>query len=267
MSRFKGRFMMELRTDRFKFKKLFPDKAKHFAQKLHIKADEIEFVRKGIPIDPKDIEVKEGERAAIRLITTPHLDRDGEILIPHGAVLDDFRQSPSVLYAHDYKGLPIGHDQWIKVQKEGIIAKTSYAKHQFAEDVFQCVKHKDLNSNSVGFIPVEAVKPEDKKDFEALQDTLEKDYGIDKKESGKAKNIYTKWIMLEHSDVPVASNAQSLNLAVSKGEIEIKSERLRKDLEIEVVKDVPDKEIEVELVTHPVAKETMPSVTTHGRGM
>ena len=106
--------MQELRTDRYKLKELFPEKAKKYAQKLKTKATELEFIRKGIPIDPKDIEIKEGERAAIRLVTTPHLDRDGEILMPHGAMLDDFRQSPSVLYAHDYKGLPVGHDQWIK---------------------------------------------------------------------------------------------------------------------------------------------------------
>jgi len=237
---------MELRTDRYKLKSLFPDKAKKYAQKLHKKAGELEFVRKGIPIDPENIEIKEGERAAIRLVTTPHLDRDGEILIPSGAILDDFRQSPSVLYAHDYKGLPVGSDQWVKHVKEGILAKTVYAKHQFAEDVFQCVKDKHLNSNSVGFIPIEAVsKEEDKKLFAEQQDVLEKDYGIDKDESGKAKAIYTKWIMLEHSDVPVASNAQSLNLAVSKGETIIKSSRLKKDLEITVVKD---RELEIEVV-------------------
>ena len=131
--------MKELRTDRYKLKEIFPDKAKAYAQKLKIKAGELEYVRKGIPIDPKDIEIKEGERAAIRLVTTPHLDRDGEILIPHGAILDDFRQSPSVMYAHDYRGLPIGSDQWIKQVKQGILAKTVYAKHQFAEDVYQCV--------------------------------------------------------------------------------------------------------------------------------
>ncbi len=233
---------MELRTDRYKLKEIFPDKARKYAQKLKKKADTFEFIRKGIPINPKDIDIKEGERAAIRLVTTPHLDRDGEILIPSGAILDDFRESPSVLYAHDYKGLPIGHDQWIKPVKEGILAKTLYAKHQFAEDVYQCVKHKDLNSNSVGFIPVEAVPPEEKKRFKECQDILEKEYGIDKKESGKAKSIYATWIMLEHSDVPVASNAQSLNLAVSKGELVIISDRLKKDLEIEVVKD---KEIEI----------------------
>jgi len=234
--------MQELRTDRFKLKEVFPDKAKVYAQKLKIKAGELEYVRKGIPIDPGDIEIKEGERAAIRLVTTPHLDRDGEILIPSGAILDDFRQSPSVMYAHDYRGLPIGSDQWIKQVKQGILAKTVYAKHQFAEDVYQCVKDRHLNSNSVGFIPVEVVSQEDKKQFELTQGVLEKDYGISRDESVKAKNIYTKWIMLEHSDVPIASNAQSLNLAVSKGELVIHSDRLKKDLEIEVVKDI---EIEV----------------------
>jgi len=53
--------MQELRTDRYKLKELFPDKTKKYAQKLHKKAGEIEFIRKGIPIDPKDIGIKEGK--------------------------------------------------------------------------------------------------------------------------------------------------------------------------------------------------------------
>lgn len=256
---------MELRTDRYTLKDLIhgnkekglvpiketnPTKAQElgkYAQKLHRKLGDIVFVRKGIPIDPKDITIKEGERAAIRLVTTPHLDRDGEILIPSGAILDDFRQAPSVLYAHDYKGLPIGSDQWIKIVPQGILAKTAYAKHQFAEDVYQCVKDKHLRSNSVGFIPVEAVPPEEKKRFEECQDILEKEFDVGREESGKATAIYAQWIMLEHSDVPVASNAQSLNVAVSKGILNLQSERLKKDLEIEIMKEVEDKEIEVEL--------------------
>jgi len=244
---------MDIRTDRLKLKDVFPEKAKAYAKQLKTKAGEIEFVRKGIPINPDNIEIKEGERAAIRLITTPHLDRDEEILIPSGAVLDDFRQSPSVLFGHDYRSLPIGSDQWIKHVKEGILAKTIYAKHQFAEDVFQCVKDGHLNSNSVGFIPVEAVSKDggDAKKYDAALDMLEKEYGIKRKESEKARNIYTKWILLEHSDVPVPSNAQSLNLAVAKGELVIHSEKLRKELEIDVEMDAEkeDKEIDIEVVT------------------
>jgi len=260
---------MELRTDRYKLKEIFPERAKKYAQKLHVKADEIEYVRKGIPIDPADITIEEGERAAIRLITTPRLDRDGEILLPDGAILDDFRQSPSVLFSHKYDTLPIGKDVWIKPVKKGILAKTVYASHQFAEDAFQCVKGGFLNSNSVGFIPIEHIRQDDAR-FKDLVDRLEKEYGVPREEAETAKAIYTKWLLLEHSDVPVASNAQSLNLAVSKGELILDSKSMKEELGIEVdpapVPEVhttvcekgtdappvmPEPEVKVEVITKP----------------
>jgi hypothetical protein len=253
---------MELRTDRYKLKELFPDRAKKYAQKLHVKADEIDFIRKGIPIEPASISIEEGERAAIRYVTTPRLDRDNEILLPDGAILDDFRQSPSVLYAHDYHGLPIGKDVWIKPGKGGILAKTVYANHAFAEDVFQCVKGGFLNSNSVGFIPLEAVTPNDKESFGLMQEMLEKDYNIPRDESGRAKTIYTRWIMLEHSDVPVASNASSLNVLVAKGEI-ILNDRLKKDLGVE---DVPDFQEPTELADDIIEKQEAEVVTCQNCG-
>lgn len=222
---------MELRTDRFKLKDVFPDRAGRYAQRLHIKADDLDYVRKAIPLNPEETTIEEGERAAIRLVTTPRLDRDDEILLPDGAVLDDFRASPSVLFGHDYGSLPIGRDAWIKVTRKGILAKTIYAQHQFAEDVFQCVKGGFLNSNSVGFIPVSKVTPDDKL-FGPLVDMLEKDYGVPREEAQRARNIYTKWILLEHSDVPIASNSQSLNLAVSKNELVIQSPSLKAELGI-----------------------------------
>jgi hypothetical protein len=238
--------MKEMRTDRYKLKDIFPKKAKHWSQRLHKKADEIEFIRKGIPLDPNEIIIEEGERAAVRWVTTPRLDRDNEILIPHGVMLDDFEESGKpVLWAHDYHGLPIGRDQWIKVKPQGILAKTEYANHAFAEDVFQCVKGKFLNSNSVGFIPVETITPSEAKPFKEWQETLEKVYGVSKEESGKAKNIYTKWILLEHSDVPIASNVGSLNIAVAKGELPLQTDRIKKDLEIRIEK--ANKMIEVKI--------------------
>jgi len=195
---------MDLITEKYKLKDLFPDKAAIFAESLDVKADEIDYIRKGIPINPINISIKEGERAAIRYITTPNLDRDGEILIPHGALLDDFRASPSVLFAHNYQSLPIGRDEWLTITDKGILAKTIYAKHQFAEDVWQSVKGGFLNSNSVGFIPVKKIEQTDKNNFAYWQRKLKDEYGIPFEESGRAKNIYTSWIMLEHSDVPVA---------------------------------------------------------------
>jgi AAA+ superfamily predicted ATPase len=258
---------MELRTDRYKLKDIiygnkekglialkelkttaaskFVESAHKISQKYHKRYEDIEFIRKGITIDPEDIEISEGERAAVRLITTPRLDRDNEILIPSGAILEDFQDNPVSLYAHDYTGLPIGSDRWIKKVKEGLLAKTFYARHQFADDVYNCVKDKHLRASSVGFIPLESATPEDREKFEQLQELLLKDYAVSKDESGKAKNIYSSWILLEHSDVPVPSNQYALNLAVGKNLLKIQSKRLIKDLEIEVVKD--DREIEIEI--------------------
>ena len=219
---------MDLRTDIYKFKELFPDKAGKYAQKLHIKADDIDFVRKQIPIDPEDIKVEDGERSVIRLITTPRLDRDSDILLPSGAMLDDFRAAPTCLFAHNYQSLPVAKDIWLKVTNKGILAKSQYASHAFAEDVYQCIKGGFLTSNSVGFIPAEII-PQDKKDeFAKYQDILEKDYGVDKEESSRARQIISKWILLEHSDVPVASNASSLNLSISKGVLPIKTQSFKK---------------------------------------
>jgi hypothetical protein len=104
----------------------------------------------------------------------------------------------------------------------------------------------------VGFIPVEAVSPENKADFKSVQDSLDKDFGITHEESGKAQRIYTKWIMLEHSDVPVPSNAQSLNIAVGKGELEISTNKFKKEMEIEII---DDEVIEIEDDEEPETKE------------
>jgi hypothetical protein len=235
---------MDLRTDRMKLTEVFPDLAKTWAKKLHIKADTIDYVRKGIPIDPSDITIEAGERAAIRYVSTPRLDRDGEILLPDGAVLDTFRDAPVVLYAHDYSGLPIGRDAWIKVTKKGLLAKTIYANHQLAQDVYDCVKDGFLTSSSVGFIPVESVGMGDK-DFQSITKRVSEEYGVPFDEVTKARRIYTKWVLLEHSDVPVPSNAQSLNVIVGKDI----SARLKKDMGVVEPEAEPAVEPVVEIDT------------------
>ena len=222
---------MNLNTQHLKLKDVFPKRVKDIAKEIKIKADDIEYVRKGIPIDSGDITVQKGERAVIRYITTANIDRDKEIIVPSGVMLDDFRKNPSVLYAHNYGALPVGKDIWIKEDEKGILAKTVYAKHQFADDVYNLVSDGFLNANSIGFIPVKSVTKKDK-EWKTVTEMLMKDYGIEEDNINKAERIYTKWILLEHSDVPVPSNPEALNLAVSKGEIEIYSDQIKKDLEI-----------------------------------
>ena len=247
---------MELFTERMKLKDILPEKARDIAKEYKLKEDDIEFIRKKTPLKAEDLTIEDGERAAIRYVNTADLDRDNEIVMPSGGQVNDFKKSPTVLYAHDYRGLPIGKDIWIKlVQGKGWLAKTVYAKHQLASDVYNLVKEKFLNTSSIGFIPLESAIP-DKKGWDKAKERVMSEYSIPEKIVDKAKRIYTKWLLLEHSDVPIASNISALNIAVGKG-LEIKSKELIDDLNIEII----DEKEEIELIEENKKVVTKPEET------
>jgi len=52
---------METITQRFKLKDIFPEKAKEIAKRYHRKADEIEFIRKGVT--PSEVKAAPEENA------------------------------------------------------------------------------------------------------------------------------------------------------------------------------------------------------------
>lgn len=227
---------MKMVTEHLKFADVFPEKAAEVAQRLHIKKDEIPFVRKYYTAEKDKTEVKKKERAVISYISTGIKDRDGEKLVPEGAVIENYKKNPVVPFAHDYRTIPPAKNMWIKRDEKGLIAKTVFAKNQRADELYRAYTEDVggtgplLSAWSVGFIPI------DWEDTEAK--ALEKDPNL-------PKRTYNKWEMLEYSAVPIPSCPEALTIAVEKGLI---SEGLQKELEIEVVKDVEDKEIEVELV-------------------
>jgi len=180
----------------------------------------------------------EGERAVIQYVSTRDLDRDGEILDPKGAMLDEFRKAPVVLWGHDYSSPPVGSDEWIKVDDEGygILSKSIYATTPRADEVLTLRQENHLRTSSVGFVPLEYVEPNGPGWAETTK-KLARRWAVDAAEHFKdVKRIHTKWLLLEHSDVSVPSNINALQLAVSKG-LDISPEMLR-DL------GVPDEEKE-----------------------
>lgn len=191
---------MDLITQRLKLKDIFPDKVDQLTKKYKFDKEEPEFIRKGISLMPEDLELLEGERAVISHITTGAKDRDNEIVDPAGVMLDDYNNNRVVLFAHNHSELPIGENLWIKSDEKGLVAKTRYAKHQKAEDIWQYRKDGFPMAESIGFIPMEWT------DFE--KGTPEYESGIRRK--------YNKWILLEYSDVPIPSNPEALTIAVAK---------------------------------------------------
>ncbi len=211
----------EFVTERLKLIDLYPDKAREVAKEYGLKEDEVELIRKGRvssqPVIDRDA------RTVINYISTDAIDRDNEVIEHKGVVLDDYVKNPIVPWAHDYRGLPIGKNLWIKPDRKGLVAKTYFLKHDFAEDVFDLYTEDikgtgpALKAWSVGFIPLK------------WKDAKRDDKVAEDERSQTVRRTYKKWLLLEYSAVPVPSNPEALTLMVEKGLI--KNEKLIKDIE------------------------------------
>ncbi len=189
-------------------------------------ASEIEQLMKDLPSDCKELgyrrtckvpaamDIKDGERADISLITTDTVDRDNEVMLPGGGDFKQFRKNPVVTFAHRYDELPIGRCAWLHRQKDekqnGWLAKTEYTSQPkdwqgawFPDAVWHMVKQKHLLAKSIGFLPLEMRAPE------------EKDI-IDRPELAKVKRIITKWLALEYAVAPVQSNPDAIVQTIAK---------------------------------------------------
>ncbi len=188
--------------------------------------EEIPFIRKGFELAESDLKLVAGERADIATISTLALDRDQEVLLPEGADLRFYRDNPIVPYAHNYHELPIGTSEWVKIDSRitptALLAKTRYASaaaNPKAEQVYLLIQEGILRAKSVGFIPIESKTSMDD-DWVAVVTKWRKRREAmltRKSREGDPRRIYTKWILLEQSPVPVPSNPEALGIAVSKG--------------------------------------------------
>jgi len=211
------KIVKDLVTQRLRLKDIYPEKADSLAREYNLKADEVELIRKGVIAEKS--EVDKDERAIINYISTDVKDRDNEILEHNGVILSDYRKNPIVPWAHDYRGLPIGKNIWIKKDKKGLIAKTVFLKHQFADEVYQLYTEDVAGTGpamkawSVGFIPLE------------WEGDIDEDEPKRGERDTRLKRRYKKWLLLEYSAVPVPSNPEALTLMIEKGLI--KSTKLK----------------------------------------
>lgn len=190
-----------------------------------------EYIRKGIV--PSDMEFNKGERSVISTISTLAVDRDEDVMLPEGMDNKHFLLNPVVPFGHKYGELPLGSAKWVNQYPDAnpveIRAKTIYASEKanpFAAQVLQYQREGHPLAKSIGFIPVKSVTPDDNAWDKAVKSWRQRRVesfemkGIkagDRPEESDPKRIYTDWILLEYSDVPIPSNPEAVNIAVSKG--------------------------------------------------
>lgn len=133
------------------------------------------------------------ERGTIEFtLTSKTIDRDGEVVLPAGVKMENFRKNPVFLWAHSRKDPSIGRviPETIRQTENDISATVEFdLDDPFAKMIFGKYQKKHLNAGSISFIPLEFGQP-------VFDD--------------QPGSTFTAIELLEFSGVPIPSNPQAL---------------------------------------------------------
>jgi HK97 family phage prohead protease len=91
-------------------------------------------------------------------MSTATIARDGHILVPQGARLDNYRSNPVFLWNHDVDNFPVGKAESVTVQGQQIVALVRFPPTGISARADECrglVKSGFINGVSVGFDPLD----------------------------------------------------------------------------------------------------------------
>ena len=155
------------------------------------------------------------ERAIVWTISTEDRDRDRDRIKQAGWDLKNYKKNPVVLYAHDYRSLPIGRslDVWVEESAKGPRLKalkqfTAQDENPMGHMIYKLAANKYLKTASVGFRPLVF-----KEDPEATEKDIEGAVFM--------PMLFEKTELLESSVVPVPSNPNALHEARSVSGIDL----------------------------------------------
>lgn len=134
----------------------------------------------------------EGRKVPFR-ISRSTVDREGDIIASDGWDFANFAKNPVVLWAHNYREMPVAKSSLPEVDGDSVRAVAEFAPadvNPFAEQVLQAYNSGYLNAVSVGFIPRKWAFSEDDG----------RTFGIDFEEQE----------LLEYSAVPVPAHPDAL---------------------------------------------------------
>lgn len=156
--------------------------------------------------------INKAEREVAHVITTANPDRVGDIVEAAGADMAHFLKHPVVVRDHSYKIEDIiGRAITLTVEEGGIFARTKYRDTPLGRDAFNLVA-EGLGAWSIGFRPIS---------FKAMKD-----------EKGITKGFrFTKWELLEYSQVAIPMNPDAVQNAVTRGWVS--SENVTKFFQVE----------------------------------
>jgi phage head maturation protease len=161
-----------------------------------------------------------GKGTFVAVVATNVYSRDGCVLEPRGGDLRQYARNPVVLWAHDYRGLPIGRSRKLGFADEGktvrLVSRGELHRETgLSREVWALLSRGCLNATSVGFkvyrvrklTPKEVgIKPKDK---EADEEAGEINF-----RPSDVRYRILEWEFLEYSIVPVPADPAALVMGI-----------------------------------------------------
>lgn len=168
------------------------------------------YLRKALVSDNQDVDDKERTDKAI--ITNTVLDRYQHVVDPDGVDTAAFSANAQVPFEHMYKALPVGRSLWASRQKSrtpeknGIVARTLYHTHDFANSVWELVKSGAMPAKSVGLLPM-SMRRLNEKDIKSRPELAE---------HAAETIVIDKSVLLEYSVAVIPVNPTTLTISIQK---------------------------------------------------
>jgi len=146
--------------------------------------------------------------------STATMDRDREVLIPKGVIIDSFMKNPVMLNIHQMKQVPVGRVVSIQVAEEMITFDFEFYDDEPSAAIERMYQTGFMNAFSVGFLP-KAYIPTWNLDEGITSIAVELPDGTSRtvdlsQYDPKPWGIIPQWELLEISPVPVPSNPDAL---------------------------------------------------------
>lgn len=118
---------------------------------------------RGFDFPSDSVELKEFDdktRSFLAVASTEQSDRMADKVSIKGIDLDNYMKNPVVMWAHDYRQLPLGISLDIEknTRKKQLIFRPSFDDHEFAVKVYNSYLKRIMRGFSIGAIPLEYVR-------------------------------------------------------------------------------------------------------------
>lgn len=158
--------------------------------------EDVQPMRKGVVCEVKAAD--DEERAFDMVISSEAIDRDNDMIRAAGWDITNYKKNPVVQWAHDHHIPTIARSVKTKVERAAkkLIGRPKFPEegiHPFADMIYNLMKGKFLNAASVGFMPIDYIRSEERSD-----------------EGRRIGFDFLKQELLEYSIVNVPSNPEAL---------------------------------------------------------